>query len=66
MAGLKIYYIAIIYNCLCVVTDLTLELGEVVVLVVVTLGRALHKLEKVAQIFAFCGFEFGEFYGPEA
>ncbi len=42
------------------VADLTLQLCEIPVFAVVALGRAFNELEKVAQIFPFRGFQFGE------
>ena len=42
------------------VADLTLQLCEVTVFAVVALGRAFNELEKLAQIFPFRRFQFGE------
>ena len=42
-------------------TNLTLQLREVSVLVVVALGCAFDKLQKVSQVGTFRGFKFGKF-----
>ena len=43
------------------ITGLSLKLCEIAVFFVVALGRAFDKLEKMPQIFALGGFEFGKF-----
>ena len=49
-----------IYRDLAELNQLALQLGEVAVFARVALRRALDKLEKVSQVFAFRGLEFGK------
>ena len=43
------------------IIGLSLKLCEIAVFFVVALGRAFDKLEKMPQVFALGGFEFGKF-----
>ena len=59
-ARVDVLWMPSIYRDLAELNQLALQLGEVAVFARVALGRALDKLEKVSQVFAFRGFQFGK------
>ena len=59
-ARVDVLWMPSIYRDLAQLNQLALQLGEVSVFARVALSRALDKLEKVSQVFAFRGLEFGK------